>query len=154
MDPIVSWIVTTGAALGGLGLIIAWIRRSESTMRGLDRVVREWQGEPPVLDASGAEVQPARPGIPARVVRIEQSSAQTAALAAETATLVADMDQQLRKPGGIRKTLDHHERRITGHDVELGELRAALRRNHPDDPATVKPDPIPIPPGDTREGNT
>ena len=142
MDPIISWIITTGATLGGLGLIVAWIRRSEATMRGLDRVVREWSGEPAVIDASGAEVQPARAGIPARMLSIERS-------AEETTRLVADIDKQLRKPGGVRTTLDHHEQRLNGHDREIGQLRDALQRNHPDDPAgSHRPDPIPEPPGD------
>lgn len=137
MDPIIGWVITAGSIITAGGIITRLLAR---LLRSTDRMIAEWQGEPPGTDASGAETNAGRPGIPARMLSIEKSST-------KTANLVADIDRQLStQPGGVRSTLDYHERRLTGHDTELGELRAALRRNHPSDPATVRPDPIPEPP--------
>ena len=49
--------------------VLAGVTRLGSAVEG---IVKDWQGEPERRDASGAVVQPGRPGLPARIKSIEE----------------------------------------------------------------------------------
>lgn len=71
--------------------VLAGIKRLGSAVEG---IVEDWQGEPERRDASGAVVQPGRPGLPARIKSIEEGQAALAdgqaAMSSDITALAAD----------------------------------------------------------------
>lgn len=124
------------SALLALGVIVVgmvWLRpvlagvtRLGSAVEG---IVEDWQGEPERRDASGAVVQPGRPGLPARIKSIEEQ------LRVDYATLHRDVETLTQGQADLAEGQAAMSSDVTALAAEFGSFKRRyqrdLERNHP-----------------------
>ena len=124
------------SALLALGVIVVgmvWLRpvlagvtRLGSAVEG---IVEDWQGEPERRDASGAVVQPGRPGLPARIKSIEEQ------LRVDYATLHRDVATLTQGQADLAEGQAAMSSDVTALAAEFGSFKRRyqrdLERNHP-----------------------
>ena len=106
--------------------VLAGITRLGSAVEG---IVEDWQGEPERRDASGAVVQPGRPGLPARIKSIEEQ------LRVDYATLHRDVANLTQGQADLAAGQAAMSSDVTALASDFGSFKRRyqrdLERNHP-----------------------
>ena len=127
--PGLSALLALGVVVVGmmwLRPVLAGITRLRSAVEG---IVEDWQGEPERRDASGAVVQPGRPGLPARIKSIEEQ------LRVDYATLNRDVATLTQGQADLAEGQAAMASDVTALAADFGTFKRRyqrdLERNHP-----------------------
>lgn len=132
------------SALLALGVIVVGMMWLRPVLAGVTRlgsavegIVEDWQGEPERRDASGAVVQPGRPGLPARIKSIEEQ------LRVDYVTLHHDVATLTQGQADLAAGQAAMSSDITALAADFGTFKRRYQRdleyNHPDYTPTTPP---------------